>query len=53
MKLGFGLYKESLNESNYKFVKQIGASHVVVHPTNYFQGDNPDAKKGAGSLVLC
>ena len=46
MKLGFGLYKESLNESNYRFVKQIGASHVIVHPTNYFKGNNPEISSG-------
>ena len=41
MKLGFGLYKNSLNYTNYEFVKQIGATHVVAHLTNYFGGSSP------------
>ena len=46
MKLGFGLYKNSLNSDNYEFVKQIGATHVVAHLTNYFSGSNPEISSG-------
>jgi len=46
MKLGFGLYRNSLNSDNYEFVKQIGATHVVAHLTNYFSGSNPKISSG-------
>ena len=46
MKLGFGLYKNSLNYTNYEFVKQIGATHVVAHLTNYFGGSSPKISSG-------
>ena len=36
MKLGFGLYRHMLNEEHYKFAKQCGATHVVVHLVDYF-----------------
>ena len=41
MKLGIGLYKNSLNVDNYKFAEQVGATHIVAHLTNYFSGDSP------------
>ena len=46
MKLGFGLYRNSLNTDNYKFVNQIGATHIVAHLTNYFAGSNPEISSG-------
>jgi len=46
MKVGFGLYKNSLNKDNYKFVNQIGATHIVAHLTNYFSGSNPEISSG-------
>ena len=46
MKLGFGLYRNSLNIDNYKFVNQIGATHIVAHLTNYFSGSNPEITSG-------
>jgi len=36
MKLGFGLYKHMLNEAHYKFARQCGATHLVVHLVDYF-----------------
>jgi mannonate dehydratase len=36
MKLGFGLYKHMLNEEHYRFAKQCGATHLVVHLVDYF-----------------
>lgn len=36
IKLGFGLYKHMLNEDHYKFAKQCGATHLVVHLVDYF-----------------
>ncbi|MDR0863775.1 MAG: mannonate dehydratase [Candidatus Symbiothrix sp.] len=36
MKLGFGLYKHTLNVDHYRFAKQCGATHVVIHLVDYF-----------------
>ncbi|MDC3079132.1 mannonate dehydratase [Flavobacteriaceae bacterium] len=41
MKLGFGLYRHMLNEQHYKFAKQCGATHLVIHLVDYF-GHNRD-----------
>jgi len=41
MKLGFGLYRHMLNEEHYKFAKQCGATHLVIHLVDYF-GHNKD-----------
>lgn len=38
MKLGLGLYKHMLNEENFRFAKQAGASHIVAHFVDYFRG---------------
>ena len=46
MKVGLGLYKNSLNKENYQFVNQIGATHIVAHLTNYFSGNNPKISSG-------
>lgn len=37
MKLGFGLYKHMLTAENYRFARQCGATHVVIHLVDYFQ----------------
>ena len=37
MKLGFGLYKHMLDEAHYRFARQCGATHVVIHLVDYFQ----------------
>ena len=36
MKLGFGFYYHMLNEQNYRFARQCGATHAVVHLVDYF-----------------
>ncbi len=36
MKLGFGLYKHMLNDGYYRFARQCGATHLVVHLVDYF-----------------
>ena len=36
MKLGFGLYRHMLNDEHYRFAKQCGATHLVVHLVDYF-----------------
>ena len=43
MKLGFGLYRHMLDEQHYKFAKQCGATHVVVHLVDYFGYSNNKA----------
>lgn len=40
MKLGFGLYKHMLNEENYRFARQCGATHLVIHLVDYFRKGN-------------
>ena len=48
MKLGFGLYRHQLNEEHYRFARQCGATHLVIHWVDYFRssrgnqpGDQP------------
>ena len=36
IKLGFGLYRHMLNEGHYKFARQCGATHLVIHMVDYF-----------------
>jgi len=36
MKLGFGLYSHMLDDEHFKFAKQCGATHLVVHLVDYF-----------------
>jgi mannonate dehydratase len=53
MKLGFGLYKHMLNESHYKFAKQCGATHLVIHLVDYFghgKNDKRNANQPIGEL---
>jgi len=40
MKLGFGLYRHMLNEHHYKFARQCGATHLVIHLVDYFGNEN-------------
>lgn len=40
MKLAFGLYTHMLNDEDYAFSRQAGATHIVAHLTDYFyKGD--------------
>lgn len=48
MKLGLGLYRHQLNQEHYRFAKQCGCTHLVVHLVDYFRssrsnhpGDQP------------
>jgi mannonate dehydratase len=38
MKLGLGLYRHMLTRENFQFARQAGATHLVVHPVDYFKG---------------
>lgn len=41
MKLAFGLYTHMLNDKDYAFARQAGATHIVAHLTDYFyKGDS-------------
>jgi mannonate dehydratase len=41
-KLGLGLYKSLLNNNNFRFAKQCGATHIVVQLVDYVKGgDSP------------
>lgn len=45
MKLGFGLYHHLLDADNFRFAKQCGATHLVVHLVDYFKdGRNNPAR---------
>ena len=48
MKLGFGLYKHMLNDEHYKFAKQCGATHLVIHLVDYFGHNKKDANQPIG-----
>ena len=48
MKLGLGLYRHQLDREHYRFARQCGCTHVVVHLVDYFRssrsnrpGDQP------------
>lgn len=38
MKVGFNLYRHLLDERNFRFARQCGATHLVIHLVNYFSG---------------
>jgi len=40
MKLGLGLYRHQLNTENYRFARQCGCTHVVVHLVDYFRSSH-------------
>jgi mannonate dehydratase len=50
MKLGLGLYRSLLTEDNFKFAKQAGVSHLVVHLVDYFKGQNPVLDSGGPNM---
>lgn len=41
MKLGLGLYKQTLTDDNFRFAKQAGATHIVAQLVDYIKGDSP------------
>jgi mannonate dehydratase len=50
MKLGLGLYRSLLTDDNYKFAKQAGVTHLVVHLVDYFKGKDPVLTSGSPNL---
>ncbi len=51
MKLGLGLYRHMLTRDNFRFARQTGATHVVVHLVDYFKGGahNPRDNQPTGT----
>lgn len=49
MKLGLGLYRHMLNEDNFRFAQQAGATHIVAHLVHYFSDGKIPAAEGTGS----
>jgi mannonate dehydratase len=37
MKLGFGFYRHQLDRAHYRFARQCGATHAVIHLVDYFR----------------
>lgn len=47
MKIGLGLYRESLTAENFQFAAQAGATHVVAHLTSYLSSSGPTLSRGS------
>lgn len=50
MKLGLGLYRGLLTDSNFQFAKQAGVTHLVVHLVDYFKGSRPTLESGEPNM---
>ena len=51
MKIGFGLYKHMLNDKYYSLARQLGATHIVAHLTDYFnQSDTGSDDQPLGTV---
>ena len=42
MKLGLGLYRHMLTPENYRFARQCGCSHLIIHLVDYFKQGGAD-----------
>ena len=51
MKLGLGLYRHLLTPDNFRFARQVGATHIVAHLVDYFRDarDNPASNQPTGT----
>ncbi|MGA2985444.1 MAG: mannonate dehydratase [Terriglobia bacterium] len=50
MKLGLGLYRHMLTPENFRFARQCGCTHVIVHLVDYFhQGGGDRENQPVGS----
>jgi mannonate dehydratase len=38
VKLGLGFYRHMLTPENFRFARQVGATHIVAHLVDYFRG---------------
>jgi mannonate dehydratase len=52
MKLGLGLNPHMLNAENFRFARQAGATHIVMHPNIYHQVERAPGSKFAGGGML-
>ena len=52
MKLGLGLNPHTLNQENFRFARQAGATHIVAHLNTYQQGERAPGSKYAGGGLL-
>ena len=51
IKIGFGLYSHMLNDNYYALAKQLGATHIVAHLTDYFnQSDTSSDDQPLGNV---
>ncbi len=53
MNLGFGLYRHQLDDRHFRFARQCGATHLVVHLVDYFRkadASNPANTQPTGGL---
>jgi len=50
MKLGLGLYRHQLNTEHYRFARQCGCTHLVIHLVDYFRSSrsNPPGDQPVG-----
>lgn len=46
MKIGLGLFRDSLTPDNFRFAAQAGATHIVAHLAHYFSGKTPHLSRG-------
>ncbi len=49
MKLGLGLYRHQLNAENYRFARQCGCTHLVIHLVDYFRSSRLRGDDGASA----
>ena len=40
MKLGMGLYRDMLDRDHFRFARQCGCTHAIVHLANYYTGSD-------------
>jgi mannonate dehydratase len=45
VKLGFNLYRHMLTEENFRFARQCGATHLVIHLVDYFNREQKPGSK--------
>jgi mannonate dehydratase len=45
MKLGFGFYRHMLDDENYRFARQCGCTHAVVHLVDYFKQSHSNSRE--------
>lgn len=56
MKLGIGLYRHMLDRDHFRFARQLGCSHVIIHIVNYYSREKgvvspTDDKNNYGDTV--